>query len=109
MKKYLGEWPFSSDVGIVNLHPSKGTRWVAYINENFFDSYGCSPPQRLSKFIIERNGLCFYSEYKIQGLTSKRDSYCASYCLYIIYLTKFVGIDFKSAVLNIYYQTTSWI
>ena len=34
----------------------------------------------------------------------KNDSYCASYCLYIIYLTKIVGIDFKSAVLNLYYQ-----
>ena len=35
------------------------------------------------KFMIKRNGRCLYSEYKIQGLTSKRDSYCASDCLYI--------------------------
>ena len=34
----------------------------------------------------------------------KNDSYCASYCLYIIFLTKVLGIDFKSAVLNLYYQ-----
>ena len=26
--------PFSSDSEIVNLHPSKGTHWVCYINEN---------------------------------------------------------------------------
>ena len=31
----------------------------------------------------------------------KKDSFCASYCLYIIYLTKIVGIDFESAVLNL--------
>ena len=97
---YSRDGPFSSDFGIVNLHPSKGTHWVCYINENYFDSYGCVPPKKLSKFIIKRNGYCLYSEYQIQ----KNDSFCASYCLYIIYLTKIVGVDFKSAVLNLYYQ-----
>ena len=100
---YLRDGPFSSDIGIVNLHPSKGTHWVCYINENYFDSYGCSPPKKLSKSIIKRNGYCLYSEYQIQ----KNDSFCASYCIYIIYLTKIVGIDFKSAVLNLYYQRFS--
>ena len=40
------------------------------------------------------------SEYQKQ----KNDSFCASFCLYTIYLTKMIGIDFKSAVLNLYYQ-----
>ena len=97
---YLRDGPFESDIGIVNLHPSKGTHWVLYIHGNYFDSYGITPPKKLSKFIINRNGYCLYSEYQIQ----KNDSFCASYCLYIIYLTKVLGIDFKSAVLNLYYQ-----
>ena len=97
---YLRDGPFSSDIGIVNLHPSTGTHWVCYINEKYFDSYGCVCPKKLSKFIIKRKGYCLYSEYQIQ----KKDSFCASYCLYIIYLTKVLGIDFKSAVLNLYYQ-----
>ena len=100
---YLRDGLFSTDVGIVNLHPLKGTHWVCYINENYFDSYGCVCPKKLSKFIIKRNGYCLYSEYQIQ----KNDSYCASYCLYIIYLTKVLDIDFKSAVLNLYYQRFS--
>ena len=100
---YLRDGPFKSDIGIVNLHPSKGTHWVCYINENYFDSYGCVCLKKLSKFIIKRNGYCLYSEYQIQ----KNDSYCASYCLYIIYLTKVLGNDFKSAVLNLYYQRFS--
>ena len=100
---YLRDGPFESDIGIVNLHPSKGTHWVVYINENYFDSYGFVCPKKLAKFIIKRNGYCLYSEYQIQ----KNDSFCASYCLYIIYLTKIVGIDFKSAVLNLYYQRFS--
>ena len=93
---YLRDGPFASDIGVVNLHPSKATHWVCYINENYFDSYGCPPPQKLSKFIIKRNGYCLYVEHQIQ----KNDSFCANFCLYIIYLTKVVGIDFKSAVLN---------
>ena len=81
---YLRDGQFSTDIGIKNLHPSKGTHWVCYINENCFDSYGCPPPNKLSRFIIKRNGYCFYSEYQ----TQKNDSFCASYCLYLIYLLK---------------------
>ena len=97
---YLRDWPFKSDIGFVNLHPSKGTHCVCYINENYFDSYGVVCPKKLYKFIIKQNGFCLYSEYQIQ----KNDSYCSSYCLYIIYLTKVLDIHFKSAVLNLYYQ-----
>ena len=100
---YLRDGPFKTDIGIVNLHPSKGTHWVCYINENYIDSYSCVCPKKLSKFIIKRNGRCLYSKYQIQ----KNDSFCASYCLYIIYLTKVIGIDFKTAVLNLFYQKFS--
>ena len=65
---YLRDGPFSSDIGIVNLHPSKRTHWVCYINENYFDPYGCVCPKTLSKFIIKRNGCCLYSEYQIQKM-----------------------------------------
>ena len=100
---YLRDGPFESDIGVVNLHPFRGTHWILYIHESYFDSYGCAPPKKLSQFIIKRYGRCFYSEYQKQ----KNDSFCASYCLYIIYLTKVIGIDFKSAVLNLYYQRFS--
>ena len=63
---YLGVGLFQTDIGIVNLHPLKGTHWVCYMNENYFDSYGCVCPKKLSKFIIKRNGYCLYSEYQIQ-------------------------------------------
>ena len=83
---------FSNLIGVVSLHPSKGMQWVAYMNENYFDSYGCFPPHNLSKSITKRKGKCLCCDYKIQCLTSKRDSYCASHCFYIIYLTKVIGI-----------------
>ena len=99
----LRDGPFESDTGIVNLHPTKGTHWVCYINENYFDSYGIVCPKKLSNFIIKRKSYCLYSKNQIQ----KKDSFCASFCLYIIYLTKVLDIDFKSAVMNLYYQTIS--
>ena len=101
---YLRDGPFESDIGIVNLHPSKGTHWVCYINETYFDSFDVVCPMKLAKIIIKRKGYRLFSEYQIQ----KNDSFCASYCLYIIYLTKVLGTDFKSAVLNLYYQRFSY-
>ena len=45
------------DSGIVNLHPTKGTHWVMFINEYYFDSYGKAPPNNMLKhrqrFIIK--------------------------------------------------------
>ena len=37
---YLRHGPFKTDIGIVNSHPTKGTHWVSFINEIYFDSYG---------------------------------------------------------------------
>ena len=31
---YLRDGPFKFDIGFVNIHPSKGTHWVCYLNEN---------------------------------------------------------------------------
>ena len=101
---YLRDGPFSKYIGIIIFYASETTHWVTYINEKICDIYVCAPPQKLSKVILKSIGLCLFSDYKTQGLTSKRDFFCASYCLYIIYLTKVIGIDLKTAVLNLYYQ-----
>ena len=41
---YMRDDKFNTTSGIVNLHPIKGTHWVMFTNQNYFDSYGC-PPQ----------------------------------------------------------------
>ena len=56
--KYLRHGPISSTIGIANLDPTKGKHRVAYINEKHFDSYGCSPPNKLSLFSKKRKGYC---------------------------------------------------
>ena len=65
--------------GIVNLHPTKGTHWVMFVTEFYFDSYGCPPPTNILNHI--KKGI--YPEYQIQ----KNDSYCAAYCLYVFYIS----------------------
>ena len=85
---------FTTDSGIVTLHPTKGTHWVMFVNEFYFDSYGCPPPTNILNHI--KKGIC--SEYQIQT----DDSYCAAYCLYVLYLTQTIG--FKNAVKSLYYQ-----
>ena len=54
VRVYLRDGSFSTDIGIVNLHPFKRTHWVCLINENYFHSYGIICPKKLSKFIIKR-------------------------------------------------------
>ena len=65
---YLRDGPFKFDIGIVNLHPSKGTHWVCYINENYFDSYGIVSPKKLSKFIINQMGIVYIMNIKYRKM-----------------------------------------
>ena len=98
---YMRDDQFTTNSGIVNLHPTKGTHWVLFtegasrLDKFYFDSYGCPPPKNVINQI--ENGT--YSEYQIQ----KNDSYCAAYCLYVLYLTQ--TLCFEKALLNLYYQT----
>ena len=67
---YLGDASFTTDIGIVNLHPSKGTHWVCYINENYFDSYGCSPPNKLCNIYHKTKWILFI--FRIQDTRSNK-------------------------------------
>ena len=71
---YMRDDKFTTTSDKVNLHPTKGTHWVMFVNEFYFDSYGCPPPTN----ILNHTKKGIYSEYQIQ----KTDSYCAAYCLY---------------------------
>ena len=42
---YSRDGDFSTNYGVVNLHPSRGTHWVCDNKDCYFDSYGFSPPK----------------------------------------------------------------
>ena len=92
---YMRDDQITTTSGIVNLHPTKGKHWVVFSDKFCFDSYGCPPPTN----ILNHINFGIFSEYQIQ----KDDSYCAAFCLFLLYLTQILG--FKNAVLNLYYQT----
>ena len=52
---YMRDDNFTTDIGIVNLHPSKGTHWICYIDEYYFDSYGCAPPENIKVYIKSKH------------------------------------------------------
>ena len=68
MRIYLGDERVEIDVGIIYLQPFQYSHLVLYVNEIYFVSYGCSPPKKLSKYFIKRNGYCLYSENEIRCL-----------------------------------------
>ena len=90
---------FITKSGIVILHPTDGTHWTMFVDEFYLDSYDCPPPLN----VIYQSIRGIYSEYQIQ----RNNSYCASYCLYVLNLTQMKG--FKNAGLVVYYLVSSTI
>ena len=70
--------------GNVSHQPTKGTHRVNPVNENYFDSFGCSPLKVISDFVVWKKWKLRLFQKRIR----KNDSYCAAYCLYNIYLTE---------------------
>ena len=91
---------FNTDIGIVNLHPIKDRIGYAIFINIILIVMDVLPPENIKNYIKSKYKSCIYSEYQIQ----KYDSLCASYCLYIIYCVKILSLDFKKAVLNLYYS-----
>ena len=63
----------------------------------YTNSNGCSHPIN----VVSQNIIGICSENQIQ----KNDSYCTSYCVFVIYLSQVIGL--KIAVLKLYSQTYS--
>ena len=55
---YMTDDEFTTTAGIVNLHPTKGTQWVMFTNQNYFDSYGYPQPTNLMKQINTQSTRC---------------------------------------------------
>jgi hypothetical protein len=84
--------------GIVNLS-KKGTHWVCYYNNFYFDSYGVKPPKNIERQLKQHSiQPLIYSTFKIQ----RNDNKCASYCLYFLYLVNIVHMKEQAAVLLIF-------
>ena len=53
---YTRDNNFSTQDGIVNLHPTKGTHWFCHIDNSSVHSFGCQPSKLLSDFLVKKSG-----------------------------------------------------
>ena len=65
---YLRDGDLLTSYGIVNLHPSRGTLWVFYYKDCYFDSYGCPPPKKRPNYLKNKHKKYIYSEHQIQKM-----------------------------------------
>ena len=56
---YLRDGDFLTSFGRVSLHPSRGTHWVMYNKDCYYDSYGCSPPKKLPNYLKNKEKSVF--------------------------------------------------
>ena len=63
-KAYLVRTFFKNKRSFIKIRKSSQRIYIKI--QNYFDSSGCSPPQKLSKVIIKRKECCSYSEHQIQ-------------------------------------------
>ena len=93
--------PLKFGIGSVSLHPFQGTQWYYIFTNVVLIHLVFHHLTKLSKLFKKRNGCCLFSDYKLQGLVSKRVSYYATYCLFIFNLTNILRKVSKTAVLNL--------
>lgn len=80
----IQETPLNFECGIINLDnsASNGTHhccwWKDSDKKLYFDSYGCTPPRELVKYL---KSPIMYSTFQIQTVT---ETNCSEYCLHVL-------------------------
>ena len=107
VKFFLRDGPFISDVGIVNLHPSKGTHWVLYINKIFLIHRVVHYQTNcLSLMLNEMHFGCILSTNS--KALDQKEMLFVLLIVHVYFFTTTLGMLKKSAVLYLYCQTVSW-
>ena len=78
---YTDNQKLKTKCGLINLdEKGRGTHWVCYYENNYFDSFGGPPSENIDRQLSK---IYVYSTYQIQSI---EEALCAAYCLYILYL-----------------------
>ena len=106
---FIGTDKLTSKQGIINLTDNykNGTHFVAFFDNNYFDSFCAEPPSIISNQLAEKTKdncsaslycQCYISSTPIQNIN---DSNCGSYCLYFLDLMNNKKMTFQQAVVHI--------
>ena len=89
----------TSKQGIVNLTDNykKGTHFVAFYENKYFDSFCIEPPKIISNQLGDMCE-CYISSHPIQNIN---DQNCGSYCLYFLDLLQNKKLSFQQAIIYI--------
>ena len=96
---YIRTHKLNSKQGIINLtdNYTKGTHFVAFYENKYFDSFCVQPPKIISDQL--RNVCeCYISSHPIQNIN---DQNCGSYCLYFLDLMQNKKLSFQQAIIYI--------
>ena len=103
----------TSKQGIINLTDNykNGTHFVAFFDNNYFDSFCAEPPSIISDQLAEKTKdnlndncsaslycECYISSTPIQNIN---DSNCGSYCLYFLDLMQNKKMSFQRAIVKL--------
>ena len=90
----------TSKQGIINLTDNykNGTHFVAFYDNNYFDSFCTERPSIISNQLVNPVCQCYISSTPIQNIN---DSKCGSYCLYFLNLINNKKMTFQQAVVHI--------
>ena len=111
---YIRTDKLTSKQGIINLTDNykNGTHFVAFYDNNYFDSFCTEPPFIISNQLAEKTELvndisddynnfycqCYISSTPMQNIN---DSNCGSYCLYFLDLMQNRKMSFQQAIVHI--------
>lgn len=97
LRDQLPKRPWKKECGIVNLADSndlRGTHWVCYYENKYFDSYGIQPPLEIIDYLGEE---VQYNKFQIQDFETV---VCGHLCLYVLSrLSK--GDDFHNIIISL--------
>ena len=100
---YIRTEALTSNQGIINLTDNykKGTHFVAFKDNFYFDSFCTQPPSIIANQLAERSPNNYCECYISNNTIQKIDEYnCGSYCLYFLYLMN-QGYSFHKSVILI--------
>ena len=96
---YIRTDNLTSKQGIINLtdNYSKGTHFIAFYENKYFDSFCVQPPKIISNQLGDVCE-CYISSHPIQNINEQN---CGSYCLYFLDLMQNKKLSFQQAIIYI--------
>ena len=95
-----------NECGIINFDPidQPGSHWVAYYNNEYFDSFGLPPPQEIENYLKTSGKDIYYNSSQLQKANSVL---CGDYCIHFI-KKRNIGISYYDILYRFHQQPSNF-